>query len=160
MPPLLVPDLSSADSRLCTSLAFVAGVDLVDETFIAVSPTVAAAVIAQRDRWSRWFPDVELTIFMDRGSQGIRWSVIGAFVGSMEIWLEAFGDGVILHYYLRVDPTQPGTKTELAPFAQTMTGEREAAKVRVARAKRWKQLVWALKDELEAGREPGSTALS
>lgn len=137
-----------------------AHVDLVDETFIAVSPAVAAAVIAQRARWSLWFPDIELTIFMDRGIQGIRWSVVGAFVGSMEIWLEAFGDGVILHYYLRVDPTQTGTNTEVAPLPQTMAGEREAAKVRVARAKRWKQLVWALKDELEAGREPGTSVLT
>lgn len=133
-------------------------VDLVDETFISVSPDVAAAVVADSSRWPVWFPDVELTVFMDRGSKGIRWSVTGALVGSMEIWLEAFGDGVIVHYYLRVDPTRNGTGTEPAPFDSSPSGNRRASRVRADRAKHWKRLIWTLKDELEAGRQVGSPA--
>ncbi len=41
---------------------------------------------------------------MDRGLDGIRWSVTGAWVGSLEVWLEAVGDGVVVHHYARLDP--------------------------------------------------------
>ncbi|MBP7971652.1 MAG: polyketide cyclase / dehydrase and lipid transport [Candidatus Nanopelagicales bacterium] len=134
------------------------GVDLVDETFIAAAPTAVSGVVADPARWQEWFPDVELSVFMDRGVAGIRWSITGAFVGSMEIWLEPVGDGTTLHYYLRVVPTKSGSTTEPDPFDNTMAGNRKAARVRVRRAKAWKHIVWALKDELEGNREVGSAA--
>ena len=106
-------------------------VDLVDETFIAAPRPKVAAVVADPDRWARWWPDLTLTVFMDRGLDGIRWNVRGALTGSCEVWLEAVGGGVLLHYYLRAD------------------------RIRARRAKSWKRAAWALKDELEPGRSPG-----
>lgn len=135
-----------------------AGVDLVDETFISASVSAVSAVVARPARWREWFPDLQLTIFMDRGEKGIRWSVQGAFVGSMEVWLEPVGDGVLLHYYLRVVPTTVGSQTEPNPFPDDLKGYRDAAKIRSARAKEWKKLSWALKDELERDRAVGAPA--
>lgn len=134
-----------------------ATVDLVDESFIAVNVEQLAQIVADPSRWKQWFPDLELTVFMDRGLKGIRWSVAGRYHGSTEIWLEEFGDGVIVHYYLRVDPVNTSTG-QVEPFEANPTGWRKAAKARVAAAKRWKQNLWALKDELEGDREPGTAA--
>ncbi len=135
-----------------------AGIDLVDETFIAADPARVAAVVADQRRWREWFPGLKLTVFMDRGIQGIRWSVTGSFVGSTEIWLEEFSDGVILHYYLRVEPTRSGTDSTPVPYPDTPAGFRAAAKERVKAAHRGKQVFWALKDELEGSREVGADA--
>jgi len=133
----------------------VAGVDLVDETFVVVEPAVIAGVVADQRRWQQWWPDLELTIFMDRGVEGLRWTVTGALVGSAEIWLEAFNDGVILHYYLRADPTVPGSRTKSRELTGSPRGHRELNAIRARHATRWKRTVWALKDEMEAGRPAG-----
>ena len=135
-----------------------AGIDLIDETFIAANVRDVAAIVADDQRWPRWFPGRRLTVVMDRGIKGIRWSVAGQQVGSCEIWLEQFGDGVIVHYYLRVEPTRPGSASEPAPFSDDPAGWRAAAKARAQAAMRWKRLVWDLKDELETGRLPGAAA--
>ncbi len=61
--------------------------------------------------WHPWWPELQLSIFMDRGDKGVRWSISGALVGSSEIWLEPFADGVIVHYYLRADlPTSSSAR--------------------------------------------------
>lgn len=86
---------------------------------------------------------------MDRGAAGSRWNITGALVGSMEIWLEALEPplgGVLLHFYLRADPTAPGSATEAAPLSGPAA---TAESVRWAKTN--KQNFWALKDELEAG---------
>lgn len=88
-----------------------------------------------------------MRVFMDRGPKGIRWSVSGGYVGSMEIWIEPCLDGALLHYYLRVDS---GNGAASSP--------RVADRVRAARARAWKLEVWRLKDELEATRAPGAGA--
>ena len=71
-----------------------AGVNLVDETYVVVERTRIAAVVADPGRWRQWWPSLELTVFMDRGLDGVRWSITGELVGSAEIWLEPQGDGV------------------------------------------------------------------
>lgn len=132
-------------------------VDLVDETFIVVSPKRLAVVISDRRRWAVWWPGLQLEVFMDRGDQGIRWSIAGDLVGSAEIWLEEFGDGVILHYYLRADPTEPDSGTRARDLPQSPRGRRQVDSMRRSHAVRWKQVVWGLKTEMEAGRGPGSS---
>lgn len=147
-------------------------VDLVDETFIAADPHRIAAVVADRDRWRQWWPDLKMTVFMDRGVKGIRWSVVGAFVGSAEIWIEPCFDGAIVHYYLRLDPTPSAVDVTNRSDGGSVDqrgrplSPRLAARVRASRAQAWKRIVWSLKDELEAGRGlglpvngPGSDAL-
>ena len=115
--------------------------DIADDTFVVASRATVAEVVGDPARWSAWWPDLQLTVTADRGLKGVRWSVSGVAVGSMEIWLEPWGDGVILHWYLRATLTRA-----------TRRPERE----RVRRVVRWKQQVHLLKDELEGAREPGS----
>jgi hypothetical protein len=131
----------------------VAAVDLDDETFIVAAPDVLAAVVADPAYQRRWWPDLRLTVFMDRGVLGQRWSITGGLVGSVEIWLEPFADGCIVHHYLRADATRDGRTP--APYPDTPAGWRRAARDRAARATAWKRHIWALKAELEAGRPAG-----
>jgi hypothetical protein len=121
-------------------------VDLVDETFIAAPGEIAARVVADPERWLAWWPKRRLEVFMDRGIKGQRWSIAGDLVGSAEIWLEAYRDGVVLHYYLRADPPDavPGS-----------VPARRADRIRRREALSWKEQVWALKAELEANKVVG-----
>jgi hypothetical protein len=115
-------------------------VDLIDETYIVAAPEAVSAAVHDPARWRKWWPDLALTVFMDRGLVGIRWSVTGALNGSAELWLEPVGDGVLVHHYLRVDPPGP---------------VRSPDRLRRRHALAWKRSVNALKDELEQGRQPG-----
>jgi hypothetical protein len=90
----------------------VAGVDLVDETFIVAQPAVLAGIVADPQMWRRWWPDLQLAVFMDRGLLGQRWSMTGALVGSLEIWIEPIIDGCIVHHYLRGEPSSDGRTPE------------------------------------------------
>lgn len=139
-------------------IAGVAGLDLVDETFVVAPPAVLARVVADPAYWRRWWPDLDLVVFMDRGLAGQRWSMTGALVGSLEIWIEPFADGSILHHYLRGEPSDDGKTPK--PWPDTPTGWRKAATARAQRAKAWKRSVWQLKSELEADRPAGVSPVS
>ncbi len=118
--------------------------DIADDTFVVAEPTSVAAVVADPASWRRWWPDLRLTVTRDRGAQGIQWAVRGALAGSMEIWLEPWGDGVVLHWYLR-----PHAADDPAWSRRRVERERER------RVVAWKREVHALKDRLEAGRAAG-----
>jgi hypothetical protein len=118
----------------------VAALDLVDETFVVASPAAVAAAVRDPDRWARWWPDLRLGVFQDRGEAGVRWNVRGALTGSMEVWLEPHGDGVLLHHYVRCDRSD---------------GRPVRPRERQRRQARAKAIFWALKDELEGDRRPG-----
>lgn len=119
----------------------VPSLDLLDETFLVARPERVAAEVARPDRWASWWPDLRLRVFMDRGGQGIRWSVAGALTGSSEIWLEPVLDGVLLHYYLRAD-LPAGSRLRVDAHRRD-------------RVLAWKVHAWALKRELEGARRPG-----
>ncbi len=123
-------------------------VDVVDETFLAVRPSRLAAEFADPASWPRYWPDLRLTVVTDRGLKGFRWTVHGALVGSMEVWLEPVLDGTVLHYYLRADPAgSDGLPAPLPP---------RRADVEISRRQRAaKAIALGLKDLLEAGRPPG-----
>ena len=129
-------------------------VDLVDETWVVVERSVLARIVADPRRWREWWPDLELTVFMDRGLDGVRWSATGAWIGSVEIWLQEIGDGVLVHHYVRLDPC--GRDGVAAPPPSDAAGWRRAARARRARALAWKRSVWALKDECEGSRHVGT----
>lgn len=120
-------------------------VDLVDETFIRAPLRQVADAVHETDRWLVWWPDLVLSVFQDRDVKGIRWSITGALVGSMELWLEPWGSGVIVHHYLRADPSDRATPTDSVAVTQ-----REAATLRHQRQTAAKGIFWALKDELES----------
>lgn len=132
-----------------------ATVDLVDETFIVVAPARIAEVVADPARWMTWWPGLRVTVFMDRGLEGIRWTIAGELVGSAEIWLESHGDGVVVHHYLRAEPTEPGSAVRARRVTDSARGRRVADRLRRRHALAWKKTVWALKDELEGDRRPG-----
>ncbi len=115
---------------------------------MAVPPEVLVAEFAAPARWRTLWPDLDLQVVTDRGAAGLRWTVTGALVGSMEVWLEPVLDGTLLHYFLRADPPGPnGTPAPAAP--------RQAAAEARRRQRAAKAIAFACKDRLEAGRAPG-----
>jgi len=125
----------------------VPSIDIVDESFVRIRRDVMAAVVAER--WSTWWPGLTLQVYMDRGVEGMRWTVAGDLVGSSEIWLEEHDPGVIVHYYLRADPTVPGSASTVRRFGNTRRAQAQVASIRQRHVVAWKQVIWAVKDELE-----------
>lgn len=103
---------------------------------------VVSKVFAEPGSWHRFWPDLVLDVYVDRGAEGLRWTVRGALVGTMEVWLEPMLDGTLLHYFLRADlPDQ--------------TGERAVRKELRRRQLAAKRIALDLKRSLEYGRAPG-----
>jgi len=121
-----------------------AQIELVDDTWIDVSPVTIAWVVSDPLRWRSWWPDFALTVDELRGPKGVRWFVRsargGTLAGSMEIWLEPVGTGTVAHYFLRLDA--------VGPTMRRRELDRLAARYRV----RAKQLLWSVADELDPGR--------
>jgi hypothetical protein len=122
-------------------LHLVPAVDVIDETFLAVPASSVAAAFADQRAWRRFWPDLELSVYADRGAEGLRWTVRGALVGTMEVWLEPMLDGTILHYFLRAD-FPPGAAGKVLKEAQK-------------RQRAAKAVALELKFVLEDGRPPG-----
>ena len=124
-----------------------AQVDLIEETYIAAAPAMVAAAVHEPAFVAELWPDLRLAVFMDRGLEGVRWTAGGPFTGSCEVWLEPYGDGVVVHTYLRCDP----------PAGVVLTPRAAVREIR-NRARHAKRVLWAVKDRLEAGRAPGAPA--
>ncbi|HVF05047.1 MAG TPA: polyketide cyclase / dehydrase and lipid transport [Frankiaceae bacterium] len=129
-------------------------VDVIDETFVVARPADVAAAVKDPGFLARVFPRLGLIVFEDRGDEGVRLTVTGELVGTNEFWVEPWGDGAIVHYYLRADPTRKGSATE------PRTGPprrlwRQAVRMRTAHCARLKAGLNEVKDRLEAGRAPG-----
>jgi hypothetical protein len=126
-------------------------IDLVDETWIRAPLLSAADAVADGLSWARWFPDLNLCLHQRRGPLGVRWWVAPCgrrrLAGSMEIWLEPSLDGVVLHYFLRLDPDDA---RPLRPAAR-----RRIERAYVTAAKRG---FFELKDQLESAGHPGRGA--
>ncbi|MFC4001082.1 polyketide cyclase / dehydrase and lipid transport [Prauserella oleivorans] len=118
--------------------------DIVDETFLAVPPSTVAAAFADPRSWTRYWPDLVLEVYTDRGDEGLRWTVRGALVGTMEVWLEPVLDGTLLHYFLRATPVRD---RPVKPRRLRREFDR--------RARAAKAIALELKLLLEDGREPG-----
>jgi hypothetical protein len=123
-------------------------VDVVDETFLAVPPSAVATALADPAAWRRFWPDLRLQLYSDRGPKGLRWTVRGALVGTMEVWLEPVLDGTVLHYFLRADFASPGDRP-------AGVAAKDVAREGQRRQLAAKQAAFVLKLALEAGREPG-----
>ena len=127
-------------------------IDVVDQSFIRVRRDVVAAVVAER--WHSWWPGLTLQVYMDRGLEGIRWTVSGQMVGSAEIWLQEQPPGVLVHHFLRGEPTVPGTTATPRPVATSRRARAQVEALQRRHVLAWKRVVWALKDELEADARP------
>lgn len=123
---------------------------------IVVSRGAVAAVLAQRRRWRAWWPQTDVTVVLDRGLDGMRWSLSGAVVGVTDVALVEVGTGVLVRYEMSVDPVTPGTSGAPRALPKSPHGRRELADLHRQQTVAWKRVVWALKDELEGGAgEPG-----
>jgi hypothetical protein len=121
---------------------------VIDETFIAVPPGTVAAAFADPRSWSRYWPDLVLEVYRDRGEEGLRWTVRGALVGTMEVWLQPILDGTLLHYFLRATPADSAGRPR-------GLGVRALRREFDRRARTAKAIALGLKEILEDGREPG-----
>ncbi len=92
--------------------------------------------------WREWWPDLVLTPYERRGPEGVRWTVTGAAIGTAEWWLEQVRDGVVVHWYLRVDPVRS-------------TGPRRLRRLQESYVARYRDNIWRFKDEVEQGRPAG-----
>ena len=122
-------------------------VDVVDDTFVVAAPEAVARAVADPAAWRTWWPDLSLTVTRDRGVKGQQWAVSGALSGTAEVWVEPWGDGAVVHWYLRVDLPAGASRRQV---------ERERRHRQVA----WKGSVHRLKDDLEGGRPPGEARVT
>lgn len=118
-------------------------VDIIDESFVVADAAELARRFADPTLWREWWPDLDLTTTRDRGTKGVQWTVAGALVGSAEIWLEPWRDGVIVHWFLRADPAR-----SLAAW--------RVPRLRESYVRGYKRRIHALKDELERDRAGGT----
>ncbi|MDA2890402.1 polyketide cyclase / dehydrase and lipid transport [Mycolicibacterium sp. BiH015] len=129
-------------------------IQIADETFIAADPVAVGEAVADKANWTRWWPDLRLSVVEDRGEVGHRWTVTGALTGTMEIWLERVGgalDGVILHYFLHAEPSGAAA-WQLAKMNLPKMNHRR----RVA----GKNMAFEVKRTLEANRPVGVSRLA
>ncbi len=110
-------------------------VHVVDESFIVAAPAAIAAFLGDERCWSTWFPEIRLHCVEDRAGLGKRWAVTGAWQGSAEVWVEQFGDGAIVHVFLRAHDVHRRWWPRYA--------------------RRLRRHMFTVKDELEGLREPG-----
>lgn len=123
-------------------------IDVIDETFLAVPRERVAAEFADPARWPSYWPDLRPEVAQDRGPAGLRWTVTGALVGTMEVWCEPEGDGTVLHFFLRADPDgpPPGGRLRRRRWLRAESDRRHRA---------FKAHAFALKRRLEDGRPAG-----
>lgn len=118
-------------------------VDIIDESFVVADAAELARKFADPTLWREWWPELNLTVTRDRGIKGVQWTVAGALVGSAEIWLEPWRDGVNVHWFLRADPARS-------------LAARRVPRLRESYVRGYKRRIHALKDELERDRAVGT----
>ncbi|GAA0625078.1 SRPBCC family protein [Kribbella sandramycini] len=116
--------------------------DISCDDLVVADPAYVAERLGSDAVWREWWPELTLTPSERRGAEGVRWIVTGAALGTAEWWLEQVRDGVVVHWYLRADPVKP-----LRGRALTRLRERYV--------RRYRERLWAFKDEAEAGRAAG-----
>jgi hypothetical protein len=128
-----------------------ASVEIRDETVVVVDRGAFAAVVADAGRWGAWWPGCHVVVVVDRGMDGLRWSITGALVGYTEVRLVAHETGALVRYELVADPTVPGTVDRPRAIPDSPRGRRELDDVRRRQLMAWKRTVWSIMEALEAG---------
>jgi len=116
--------------------------DVSCDDLIVAEPAYVAERLGDDSLWRSWWPGLTLTPYERRGAEGVRWTVAGELTGTAELWLERVRDGVVVHWYLRAEPTRP-----LRP--------RALEKLRESHVAAYRRNLWRFKDEVEAGRAAG-----
>lgn len=81
-------------------------IDVIDVMYVVAAREVVRERFCDEAQWATWFPDLTLTASEARGPKGVRWNVTGALVGTAEVWLAEYGDGTIVHTYVRAEPAK------------------------------------------------------
>jgi ribosome-associated toxin RatA of RatAB toxin-antitoxin module len=116
--------------------------DISCDDLVVADPAYVAERLGQDTLWREWWPDLTLTPYERRGLEGVRWTVTGAAIGTAEWWLEQVRDGVVVHWYLRVDPQRRTSPTRLLKLQESYVN-------------RYREHLWRFKDEVEQGRAAG-----
>jgi ribosome-associated toxin RatA of RatAB toxin-antitoxin module len=116
--------------------------DISCDDLVVADPAYVAARLGDEALWRAWWPDLSLTPYERRGLEGVRWTVGGSAVGTAEWWLEQVRDGVLVHWYLRVDPSRPVGRRGLDRLRESYVGS-------------YRNNLWRFKDEVERGRAAG-----
>ena len=116
--------------------------DISCDDLVVADPAYVAERLGADTLWREWWPELTLTPAERRGLEGVRWAVTGAAIGTAEWWLEPVRDGVVVHWYLRVDPTKSA-------------GQRRLRKLKEQYVARYRNRIWRFKDEVESGRAAG-----
>jgi hypothetical protein len=131
-------------------------IDVVDSTWLGARVQTVAAIVAEPANWHRWWPGLEVSVDELRNDKGVRWNVRSVaagqdvgLAGTAEIWIEPMAEGVVLHFFLRLDPA-PG---------QVLT-RRRAEQISEEYRRHSKRAFWALGDHLDPGRMDRHTSPS
>jgi ribosome-associated toxin RatA of RatAB toxin-antitoxin module len=116
--------------------------DISCDDLVVADPAYVADRLGEDTLWREWWPELILTPSERRGLEGVRWAVTGAAIGTAEWWLEQVRDGVVVHWYLRVDPVR-------------RTGRRGLVKLKEQYVARYRDNIWRFKDEVEQSRAAG-----
>ncbi|TDO29808.1 ribosome-associated toxin RatA of RatAB toxin-antitoxin module [Kribbella sp. VKM Ac-2527] len=116
--------------------------DISCDDLVVADPAYVAERLGLDTLWREWWPELVLTPYERRGPEGVRWTVTGAAIGTAEWWLEQVRDGVVVHWYLRVDPVRS-------------TGPRRLRRLQESYVARYRDNIWRFKDEVERGRAAG-----
>ncbi len=129
-------------------------VDVMDSTWVRARAQAVGAIVADPALWRRWWPGLELVAYEQRGERGVRWdvrSVTGypGLTGTAELWLQGQGDGVVAHFFLRLDA---------APGAAV--GAPDVERIAWRYRRHTKQALWTLADQLDPGRLDRHTSVT
>jgi ribosome-associated toxin RatA of RatAB toxin-antitoxin module len=116
--------------------------DISCDDLVVADPAYVAERLGSDTLWREWWPELTLTPTQRRGLEGVRWAVTGAAIGTAEWWLEQVRDGVVVHWYLRVDPIRPARGRALERLREQYVA-------------RYRDHLWRFKDQVEAGRAAG-----
>ncbi len=123
-------------------------VDVLDSTWVHARAAAVGTMIADPARWRRWWPGLDLAADELRGPQGVRWTVRrvadvpqARLHGTGEIWLQPSDDGVVVHFFLRLDPA-PGHTVGAKAVAELTRRYRAQAK----------RAAWEISDTLDPDR--------
>jgi ribosome-associated toxin RatA of RatAB toxin-antitoxin module len=116
--------------------------DISCDDLVVADPAYVADRLGAESLWREWWPGLTLTAYERRGLEGVRWTVQGDAIGTAEWWLEQVRDGVVVHWYLRVDPSRSA-------------GPRALAKLQESYVAQYRRNLWRFKDEAERGRAAG-----
>lgn len=131
-------------------------IDVLDSTWFAARPSAVAAIVAEPANWRRWWPGLDLRLDEWRGDKGVRWFVTSVAAGrnaglsgTAEVWLEPMAEGVVAHFFLRLDPVagrrvDPRMRDRVSRHYRVLT----------------KRAFWALADQLDPGRMDRHTSAS